>query len=175
MGRIVRAAIVFAAASVVPSAALAQTPPEWSRNVRIGAPLFVTTASGDRLEGVAGSVTTDGITVATPAGVRTAAFADIVRVQRRDSVWNGVWVGAASGAAIGLVSMLTDACPDNSPGCRAEAAAMPFGGALYGALIGWGIDALVKGRTTIYDSKAAPTFSLLAGRGAVGANLAFSW
>lgn len=174
MDRLVRAAIVLAVVSVVPETALAQTP-EWSRDVRIGSPLFVTTASGDRLEGVAGSVTTDGVTVATPAGVRTAAFADIVRVQRRDSVWNGVWIGTASGAAIGLVALFTDACPNNTPGCRAEAAAMPIGGAMYGALIGWGIDALVKGRTTIYDAKAAPTLSLLTGRGTIGARVAFSW
>lgn len=175
MDRIVCALIVLAAASAVPPVALAQEPPHWSRDVNIGAPLFVTMVSGERLEGVAGSVTTDGIAVATPAGVRTAAFADIVRVQRRDAVWNGVWIGAASGTAIGLVAMFTDACPDNSPGCRSEAAALPIAGALYGALIGWGLDALVKGRTTIYESKAPPTLSLLAGRGAIGARVAFGW
>src|SRR3954463_3347222 len=69
------------------SPAFAQHVPDWTTTVKLGRPLYVTLLSGERLEGIAGSVTPDGITVATPIGVKTAPFADIRCVEKRDGPW----------------------------------------------------------------------------------------
>lgn len=160
----------------VPSSAFAQSPPEWTLGIRLGKPLFVTLQNGERLEGVAGSVTAEGIGVATPIGVQTAKFSDIRKVERRDSLWNGVAIGAGVGAATGLAASLDDdTCPDNSRGCESLEVPLSVVGALYGALIGWGIDALIKGRTTTYDSGNAPRVSFSATPKGVSARLMVSW
>lgn len=160
-----------------PSTAVAQAPPDWTMKIKLGKPLFITLKSGDRIEGTAGQISSDGIVVATPVGVQTAAFGDIRRVQRRDSLWNGVWIGAAVGAGLGVAAALDDStCPDKTPGCRSEAAVIPLGGAMYGALIGWGIDALVKGRTTLFEAGGTSTLAALRlRRGGVSANLTITW
>jgi hypothetical protein len=146
--------VVLALVGCFPSTALAQGPPDWTLEVEVGKPLFVTMKNGDRIEGLAGNVAVDGITIATPAGIRTGAFTDIDRVEKRDPVWNGVLIGGAVGAGLGLVALLGNSgCPNNDRGCESEAAALPVGGALYGALIGWGLDALVKGRRTIFSDR----------------------
>ncbi|HXG54861.1 MAG TPA: hypothetical protein VNJ03_05730 [Vicinamibacterales bacterium] len=127
---------VLASVCSVPSSAFAQSPPEWTLGIRLGKPLFVTLQNGERLEGVAGSVTGEGIGVATPIGVRTAAFSDIRKVERRDSPWNGVWIGAGAGTALGLAAALDDdTCPDNARGCEAEAGVLPIAGAVDGQLV----------------------------------------
>lgn len=172
MTRINRACLVLAAA-FLPSVASAQAPPGWTMKVKVGAPIFITMDNGDRIEGLAGSVTGDGVTVATPAGVRTAAFTGIQRAERRDGPKNGVWIGAGLGAALGFAGMAEADCPYES--CRSEAAVLPIGGALYGALIGWGVDTLIKGRRVIFDRGSAPMVSLTAGRGTLGARLVFTW
>ncbi len=160
----------------LPSSVLAQSPPDWTLGIRLGKPLFVTMLNGERMEGVAGSVTGEGIGVATPVGVRTARFNEIRKVERRDSVWNGLAIGAGVGAALGVAAMLDDdTCPDNSRACESEAEVLPVAGAIYGALIGWGIDAFVKGRTTVFDGPDAPRISLAASPRGVSARLMVSW
>lgn len=160
----------------VPSEALAQAPPDWTLGIDLGKPLFVTLANGERMEGTAGSVSADGVVVATPVGVLTARFTDIRKVERRDPVRNGVWIGAAVGAALGVALALDDAsCPYDADGCGSGAAVIPVGGALYGALIGWGIDTLIKGRTTLVDTSRAPRVSVAAGPKGVTARLMVSW
>lgn len=160
----------------VPSEALAQAAPDWTLGIRLGKPLFVTLSNGARVEGTAGSVSAEGLEVATPVGVRTARFADIRRVEVRDSVRNGIWIGAGVGAALGVAAALDDAtCPFNSGGCGSEAAVLPVGAALYGALIGWGIDTLIKGRTALVDTSSAPRVSVAAGPTGVAARVMVSW
>lgn len=172
MIRINRVCLVLAAA-FLPSVASAQAPPDWTLKVKVGAPIFVTMENGDRLEGLAGSVSPDTLTVATPSGVRTALLDGIRRVERRDGPKNGVLIGAGIGAALGLVGMAQGDC--RYEGCRDEAAALPIGGALYGALLGWGVDTLIKGRQLLFDRGNAPTVSLLARKGTLGARLVVSW
>lgn len=167
---------VLALVCCAPLTALAQRAPDWTQKIKLGKPLFVTLDNGVRVEGTAGSVSLDGIVVATPVGVRTVTYGDIRKVERRDSLWNGVWIGAAVGGALGLAVMLDDStCPDRTAGCRSEAAVAPVGGALYGALIGWGVDALVKGRTTIFKGEQGPRLSVAAAPGGVSAHLTVGW
>jgi len=162
MKRIVRCLGVVALACCLPSIGYAQAPPDWTLKVKLGRPLYVTMLNGERVEGVAGSVTEEGITVATPVGVRTAKYAEMRKVDRRDGPWNGVLIGSAVGFAIGLAAVVTDdGCEDNPYGiatdCSNEEAAIAVAGALYGGLIGWGIDTMRKGRTNIFDSNRATT------------------
>lgn len=141
---------------LAPCSAFAQSaPPAWASKVKFGRPLFLTTASGERVEGTAGQVTGDAVVVATPAGIRTVPHADIVKVQKRDSLWTGPAYGAGAGLVLGLLVLADDdTCPDSSAACRDEAGAVAVGMAMYGALIGWGIDALIKNRTTIFERQA---------------------
>jgi hypothetical protein len=168
--------VAFVALLFCASPVRAQQIPGWTMDVRLGKPLFVTLTNGNRIEGVAGSVTTDGVTVATPVGVMTVKFADIGRVQRRDSVWNGVWIGAATGAGLGIITVAADANDDDYyASAGEERAAVVIGGALYGALIGWGVDALLKGRTTIFDAAGATRVSLAVGPRSVGGRFSVTW
>lgn len=172
----VLALLALLAPVCAPSVALAQRAPDWTGKVKLGKPLFVTLDDGVRVEGTAGSVNGEGLVVATPVGVRTVMFRDIRKVERRDSLWNGVWIGAAVGGALGLSVMLDDStCPNRTSGCRSEVAAAPMVGAVYGALVGWGIDALVKGRTTIFNGDQGPRLSVAAAPGGVSARLTVGW
>jgi hypothetical protein len=183
MTKILRCLTLAATACVVSTDLFAQTPPDWSMKVRLGKPLYVTLLNGDRLEGLAGSVTEEGIAVATPVGVRTAKFGDIRIVERRDGPWNGVLTGALVGAGIGLLAIAADdVCGDTADfgydngSCSAEAAAVPVAAAIYGGLIGWGIDTLIKGRTTLFDSKGQGTkLSFAATPDGVRGRVTFSW
>jgi hypothetical protein len=147
--------------------------------MKLGRPVYVTLLSGERIEGLAGSVTPDGISIATPIGVKTAQFSDIRRVQRRDGPWNGIWIGTAVGAAVGVATMLSDdSCSDDagfSDACGSEDGYLVVAGALYGGLIGWGVDTLLKGRSTLFDNVGGTKVSFSASpRGASG-RISLSW
>ena len=159
---------------LLPALAFAQVPPDWTSRVQIGKPLFVTTASGDRMEGLAGQVTTDGLVVATPVGIRTLTYGEIRKVERRDSVWSGVAIGATLGLAVGVVVRAGADC--QTPTCRAEANSALGGGAVYGALIGWGIDAALKGRQTLFERESSPIpISLAVRHRGIAASAAITW
>lgn len=135
----------------LPAAALAQPLPDWAARAQIGKPLFVTTTSGERVEGVLGQLSPDGVVVATPAGVRTVPYDEIGKVEKRDSVWSGVAIGTAVGLGIGSLLRANVDCDTRA--CAAEANALVSGGAFYGAAIGWGIDKALKGRQTLFESR----------------------
>jgi len=82
---------------------------------------------------------------------------EVIRVQKRDSLKNGTLIGLAIGAGMGLMTAAISDCPGNDPGgscggARAAAVAVSMG--VYSA-IGAGVDALVRGRTTIYERRGA--------------------
>ena len=84
--------------------------------------------------------------------------ARVRRIQMRgDSLRNGLIIGAVVGIGLGAVTAGMSDCPgDNSsggcPGFRVAALAVST--AFYGG-VGAGIDALIVGRTTVYDAQAA--------------------
>lgn len=80
-------------------------------------------------------------------------------VRRGDSLRNGALIGAGVGAVIGLFATRLADCPAPDrggpcPGTRAAGFALAVGA--YSA-IGVGIDAIVVGRTTVYESTARPS------------------
>jgi hypothetical protein len=118
--------------------------------LRPGATIWLTDSSGQeqrtRIVGVSNGVVT------TTAGdaIRNVRVADItrVRVRRSDSVLNGALIGAGSAVAAGLFF-----CTWMEPWetCRDDAGPIFTIGGI-GAGIGIGIDALIRGRRTIYDA-----------------------
>lgn len=165
-----------AALCALSTEAFAQAP-DWTMKITIGKPLYVTMLDGARVEGVAASVTADEISVATLTGVRAVALREIRRVQKRDALWTGAAIGAGVGTLLGVAALAGEdgLCDTYGSGCDSEAAAVVIGGALYGALVGWGIDALVKGRHTIFDGPRAPRVSLSARPKGVSARLTIAW
>jgi hypothetical protein len=106
-------------------------------------------------------------------------MADVTRIQKRDSLKNGTLIGAAIGVLMGLVAAGISDCPGDDPGgsCggfRAATALISVG--MYAGL-GAGIDALVRGRTTIYAEPGQPATRTLAARSSrrVALQAGFSW
>jgi hypothetical protein len=169
-----KTSFAFTALFVLLGASAAQAqPPDWTLKVKLGQPIFLTTESGERVEGPAGQITPDGILVATPVGVKTVRYGELRRAEKRDAKWTGAAVGAAVGFGIGLLALAAD--EGDCMNCNGEEAAIPMGGAVYGALIGWGIDAMVKGRTTLYDRERSVDVAIIPKRGGATAALAIRW
>jgi hypothetical protein len=166
--------VVAMLALLLPTEAFAQPLPDWAERIELGKPLFITMTSGDRVEGIAGQVTTGEVVVATPMGIRTVRYAEIRKVEKRDSVWSGVAIGTAVGLGIGILWRASIDC--GSPTCSNEANAVIGGGAFYGALFGWGIDKALKGRQTLFQSNESPNrVSLSVRPGAIGVRAVIAW
>lgn len=153
----------------LPVAAAAQ-PPEWTLKLQLGKPVFLTTQAGERVEGVTGQITPEAIIVSTPAGIREVRYRELRRAEKRDALWTGAAVGAAIGAAAGIAVVTNSDCDVNT-----ECGGVVVGGALYGALIGWGLDALVKGKTTVFEGEPSTKVTLVPQRGGLSAHAIFSW
>ena len=114
-----------------------------------GRTVWITDFSGReermRIIGVSGNV----VTAMVGEDIRQLSTTDIVRVRVRhsDSVLNGALIGAGAAVAAGLYL-----CNVTEPweNCRDDFGPMFRIGAL-GAGIGIGVDALIRGRTTIYE------------------------
>ena len=114
-----------------------------------GRTVWITDSSGReermRIIGVSSNV----VTAVVGEDTRQLSTTDIVRVRVRhsDSVWNGALIGAGAAVAAGLYL-----CNVTEPweNCRDDFGPMFRIGAL-GAGIGIGVDALIRGRTTIYE------------------------
>ena len=103
----------------------------------------------------------------------------VQRVQTRDSLKNGTIIGAVTGLLIGaltagIADCSSDAGIDGCPGLRFSFLA--FSTATYAGL-GAGIDAMIRGRTTIYTAPQTSRTSLLpsAVRGVNLAHATISW
>jgi hypothetical protein len=116
------------------------------------------------------------VTVTAGQDVRRLRTTDILRVRARrpDSVINGALIGAGAAVAFGLFL-----CTRTEPweNCRDDAGPMFRIGAI-GAGIGITVDALIRGRRTIYEA-AQPTTRLHAvpviARRAGGLQVSFSF
>ena len=115
------------------------------------------TVSGERMKGVILSLGTTELTLTdgwnprdprVQAGLRgrlgrwTVAEADIVRIERRDSLKDGAWWGFAIGWGVGL-ALVYPSCSYDGERCGLLAAGIAFPGAGIGAGIGTLVDALL--------------------------------
>ncbi len=100
------------------------------------------------------------------------------RIQKQgDSLRNGVVIGALVGVGVGLLASGIADCPGadaggSCPGFRAAALVGSTG--LYAGL-GAGIDALVSGRTTLYEGPTPRSGTRVAPLHHAGINLQLSW
>jgi hypothetical protein len=96
------------------------------------------------------AVTHELMTTSTADGTREFRFADVARVEARhnDSVLNGALIGAGAAVATGLLL-----CNATEPweNCRDDVGPMLRIGAL-GAGVGIAVDALFRGRKTVYEA-----------------------
>ncbi len=99
---------------------------------------------------------------------------DVTRIQKRDSLKNGALIGAAMGVAMGLLAAGISDCPGEDPGgsCAGFRGAAVIASTGVYAGLGLGVDALIRGRSTLYE---APT--LTRSRASAGASLGItlSW
>jgi hypothetical protein len=98
----------------------------------------------------------DSVMLLVGGSERRFDISDVTRIQKRDSLKNGTLIGAAVGVIMGLVAAGISDCPGDDPGgtcggLRAATFAASLG--MYTAL-GAGVDALIRGRTTIYAAPA---------------------
>jgi hypothetical protein len=105
--------------------------------------------------------------------------ARVRRIEKRgDSLRNGARIGAIVGAAMGLIAAGISDCPGNDPGgsCPGTRAAGVLLSTGAYAAIGTGIDALVVGRTTLYEAPAAsPRSARMPPRGRAAFNMVLRW
>jgi len=139
------------------SAVWAQTPQADTGNLRRalipGTTVWITGADGreEKMQVVAASG--DTVTTTVENETRHLRAADIVRVRARraDSVLNGALIGAGAAVASGLFL-----CTRTEPweNCRDDVGPI-LRIAAVGAGIGMGVDALIRGRRTIYEAPHA--------------------
>jgi hypothetical protein len=161
--------IAILVATLVPVTVCAQdTPRGWPGLAPSGlSTIYVLDDTGVETSGRLLRLNPDSLVLIVDGGAeRRFEAARVTRIQRRgDSLRNGALIGAIVGGAIGFVVGGFADCPgDNAsgscPGSRAAAVLVSTG--VYAA-IGTGIDALIPGRTTLYQ---APTVPPSAGRSA---------
>src|SRR5688572_22240697 len=153
--------ILVLVAALVPGAVSAQeTQSTWPVLAPpAGSTVYVRDSSGVETSGGLLRLSPDSVVLLVGGTERRFEAARVTRIQKRgDSLRNGALIGAVVGVAIGaFVAGIAD-CPGaraggGCPGNRAAAFLISTG--TYAA-IGTGIDALIPGRTTLYEAPAPP-------------------
>jgi hypothetical protein len=141
------------------SAASAQTPREAQRNLETllapGMTVWITDSGGREEKTQIVGVSGDIVTTTAGGDIRRLPTVDVRRVSVRysDSVLNGALIGAGGAVASGLfLCRLTETWEN----CRDDLGPMARIGAI-GAGVGIGIDALIRGRRTIYEARPGST------------------
>jgi hypothetical protein len=104
--------------------------------------------------------TPDSLVLLIDGMERTFEAGHVRRIDRRgDSLKNGAIIGAVVGVVMGALSAGISDCPGDEPGgdCPGFRAVAVFVSTPIYAAIGTGIDALVVGRTRLYDAPEGPT------------------
>jgi hypothetical protein len=141
------------------STVLAQAPDTAERRLttalRPGMTVWITDSTGREERARIVDVSSDTVTTHTGDDVRRFRTADVrrVRVRHSDPVVNGALIGAGAAAASGLLLCRLTETWEN---CRDDVGPMVRIGAI-GAGVGIAIDALIRGRRTIYEAAPGST------------------
>lgn len=153
--------IALLIAALTPAAVSAQgTGEDWPGLNRAGlSTVYVLDDAGVEVSGTLLRLDPDSLVLLVGGVEHRLEAARVQRIQRRgDSLRNGALIGAAVGAAMGLIAAGISDCPGSDPGgsCPAvRTTAFLVSTGVYTA-IGTGIDALVVGRTTVYQAPTPP-------------------
>jgi len=168
---------------VFSTTAAAQAPADDIRaRVKDGQKVSVTDDQGREFNGRIVRLTGDALTLAKGRERTDVVYADIVKIDRTDSLKNGALIGLGVGAALGILMVVPTGCEDDytflcggDPGPGNYAAGALIVGGL-GAAIGTGIDALIGGRRNLYQ-RGGPRVSLspTVQRQAIGAAVSLRW
>lgn len=173
--------VVILAVALIPGAAFAQaTAPSWPGLATAGlSTVHVLDDAGAETSGRVLRLDPDSLVLLVGDTERHFDAAGVRRIDRRgDSLRNGAIIGAIVGVAVGLFAANLADCPgdDSSgscPGVRAAGVLLSTG--TYAA-IGIGIDALVIGRTTLYEAPATSSRSArMSPRARAAFNIAYRW
>jgi hypothetical protein len=140
--------------------------------------VYVTDRTGMETRGKLVGLDPDSLRLLVDGAERRFDVADVVRIEKRDGLRNGAIIGAIVGVAMGSVAAGLSDCPGDYPGgaCAGfRAAALTVSTGVYAA-IGTGIDALVRGRSTLYAAPPAGRSATVGGasRG-VGVQFVVTW
>ena len=157
--------IAILAFTVFPSTAIAQSmPSEWSGLRLSGLPtVYVLDDTGQETIGTLLRLETAALVLATDGTERRIEAARIRRIEKHgDSLKNGTIIGLVVGAVMGLITSGISDCPGDAPsgscpGTRTAAFLVSTG--VYTAL-GTGVDALITGRTLLYEAPGSRPSSL---------------
>lgn len=173
--------ITILAAALVPGAVCAQgTAQSWPGLATAElSTVYVLDDTGVETSGRFLCLNPDSLVLLVDGAERRLEAARVKRIQKRgDSLRNGAFIGAIVGAGMGLIVAGISDCPGSDPGgsCPGtRAVAFLFSTGVYAA-IGTGIDALVVGRTTLYEAPAVRSPSARTQyRGRAAINLSFRW
>ena len=141
-----------------------------------GMTVWITDSNGREKKTQIISVADDVVTTTGHGSVQRFQRADITRIKARhfDSVLNGALIGAGAAITAGLLLCTAMESWEN---CRDDVGPMLLIGAT-GAGIGIGLDALIRGRKTIYEAPKASArvrAMPIIGRHAAGFNVSFSF
>lgn len=133
--------------------------------VHPGQVVWVTTSGGTVLTGTVRSMSASALGLVSMGVDRSVALREIELIEARDSAWNGTRNGAligagAGGVVAGVIGVGLRCRRDCGAGYNAGRDVMKgiTAGALFGAgggaLAGWVIDSLVRGRDVVYRPEA---------------------
>jgi hypothetical protein len=132
--------------------------------------VYVLDDSGVETSGKLLRLNPDSLVLLVAGAERRFEAARVARIQKRgDSLRNGAIIGAIVGVALGVITAGIADCPGDRPsgGCPGSRAALFLVSTGFYSAVGTGIDALIPGRTTLYEApRVAP-------RGAM--NLTVRW
>ena len=126
--------------------------------------VYVLDATGTETSGRLLRLNPDSLVVVVGGVERRFEAAGVTRIQTRgDSLRNGAIIGAVVGAALGLLVGGFSDCSGEGPSgsCPGGGAAILLVSTGVYAAIGAGIDALVVGRTTLYEAPRATSSAAL--------------
>ena len=123
--------------------------------VRKGDVLTITDVASRETRGRLFDLGADSLTLADGQSRRVFHASDIAQIQRRgDSIINGTLLGAGIAGLLGVLSTTlaeSEQCEGSYPGCDSAVVL----GIFLGAMVGAGVDAAIRGRTTVYRRHAA--------------------
>ena len=157
--------IALAVLLLTPAAAHAQESLGGWRGLNVSSldTIYVTDDGGRRTEGKLLRLEPDSVVMMVAGAEQRFEMERVRRIDKRgDSLKNGAWIGAALGVLFGSIPAGLSDCPGDDPGGSCTGFRIgTFAGALgiYTAM-GVGVDALIVGRTRIFDASAAAARSL---------------
>ena len=125
-----------------------------------GDTVYVSRNNGQEQEARVLGVSPSSLAVSIGGIRRDLSEREVTRIRQRlpDPLWNGAVIGAAGGLGIGVTYLLTGVIESCDTACGAIEVAL-YGG--LGAVIGVGVDALIKGRKTIYATGREPSTNVV--------------